>query len=58
VTAVTYFGHDAIARLSLETRAGTLELIARIRGDLAPPVDAHVSLAFDGTMRAYDDPRL
>jgi iron(III) transport system ATP-binding protein len=58
VTAVTYFGHDAIARLSLETRTGTLELIARTRGDLAPPVDAHVSLAFDGTMRAYDDPRL
>jgi iron(III) transport system ATP-binding protein len=54
VTAVTYFGHDAIARLSLETRAGTLELIARTRGDLAPPVDAHVALAFDGTMRAYD----
>jgi ABC-type Fe3+/spermidine/putrescine transport system ATPase subunit len=58
VTAVTYFGHDAIARLSLETRTGTLELIARTRGDLAPPVDTHVALAFDGTMRAYDDPRL
>jgi iron(III) transport system ATP-binding protein len=56
VTAVTYFGHDAIARVSLETGNETLELIARIRGDLAPPVDAHVTLAFDGTMRAYDAP--
>jgi iron(III) transport system ATP-binding protein len=56
VTAVTYFGHDAIARLSLETGNETLELIARTRGDLAPPVDAHVTLAFDGTMRAYDAP--
>ena len=56
VTAVTYFGHDAIARLSLETCAGTLDLIARTRGDQAPPVDAHVTLAFDGTMRAYDAP--
>ena len=56
VTAVTYFGHDAIARLSLETSAGTLDLIARTRGDQAPPVDAHVTLAFDGTMRAYDAP--
>ena len=56
VTAVTYFGHDAIARVSLETGNETLELIARTRGDLAPPVDAHVTLAFDGTMRAYDAP--
>jgi iron(III) transport system ATP-binding protein len=54
VTAVTYFGHDAIARLSLETGAETLELIARTRGDLAPRVDAHVTLAFDGAMRTYD----
>ena len=54
VTAVTYFGHDAIARLSLETGIETLELIARTRGDLAPRVDAHVTLAFDGAMRTYD----
>jgi iron(III) transport system ATP-binding protein len=54
VTAVTYFGHDAIARLSLETATGALELIARTRGDLAPRVDAHVTLAFDGPMRTYD----
>jgi iron(III) transport system ATP-binding protein len=54
VKAVTYFGHDAIARLSLETGDGTLELIARTRGDLAPRVDAHVTLAFDGAMRTYD----
>ena len=54
VTAVTYFGHDAIARLSLETGAETLELIARTRGDLAPRVDAHVTLAFDGAMRTYN----
>ncbi|MDX6630110.1 MAG: iron(III) transport system ATP-binding protein [Gaiellales bacterium] len=54
VTAVTYFGHDAIARLSLQTGTETLELIARTRGDLAPPVDAHVTLAFDGAMRTYD----
>ena len=54
VTAVTYFGHDAIARLSLETGTGPLELIARTRGDLAPRVDAHVTLAFDGAMRTYD----
>jgi iron(III) transport system ATP-binding protein len=57
VTAVTYFGHDAIARVSLETETGTLELIARTRGDLAPPVDAHVTLAFDGAMRTYDPSR-
>jgi iron(III) transport system ATP-binding protein len=55
VTAVTYFGHDAIARLSLETGNGPLELIARTRGDLAPRVDAHVTLAFDGAMRTYDE---
>jgi iron(III) transport system ATP-binding protein len=54
VTAVRYFGHDAIARLNLETGDGPLELIARTRGDLAPPVDALVELAFDGTMRAYE----
>jgi iron(III) transport system ATP-binding protein len=53
VTAVTYFGHDAIARLSLETGTGPLELVARTRGDLAPPLDAHVTLAFDGAMRPY-----
>ena len=55
VTAVTYFGHDAIARLSLETGTGPLELIARTRGDLAPRVDAHVTLAFDGAMRTYGE---
>ena len=54
---MTYFGHDAIARLSLETGAETLELIARTRGDLAPDVDAHVTLAFDGAVRTYDVPR-
>jgi iron(III) transport system ATP-binding protein len=53
VTAVTYFGHDAIARLSLETAGGTLELIARTRGDLAPAVDADVVLACDGPVRTY-----
>jgi iron(III) transport system ATP-binding protein len=56
VTSVTYFGHDAIARLHLETGSGTLELIARTRGDLAPPVDADVTLAFDGPMRTYAAP--
>jgi iron(III) transport system ATP-binding protein len=53
VTAVTYFGHDAIARLRLETGGETLELIARTRGDLAPAVDALVALAFDGPVRTY-----
>jgi iron(III) transport system ATP-binding protein len=57
VTSVTYFGHDAIARVSLETETGTLELVARTRGDLAPPVDAHVTLAFDGAMRSYGPSR-
>jgi hypothetical protein len=49
---VTYFGHDALVRLSLVGSAPPVELVARTSGG-APPLAARVGLAFDGEMPVY-----
>ena len=53
VVAVTYFGHDAVARLAVEYEGGEVELTARTRGDLTPPAGTHVTVACDGLVRVY-----
>jgi iron(III) transport system ATP-binding protein len=53
VLSVTYFGHDAVARLAVECDDGELELTARTRGDQTPSAGGYVSVAFDGFVRVY-----
>jgi len=53
VVSVTYFGHDAVARLAVEYEGGEVELTARTRGDLTPSAGAHVTVACDGFVRVY-----
>jgi iron(III) transport system ATP-binding protein len=53
VLSVTYFGHDAVTRLLVDSPDGGIELTSRTRGDLAPAVHERVGVSFDGPMRAH-----
>jgi len=51
VLAVTYYGHDASAALSLGGGAG--EITTRVPGHMAPPPGADVWLTVEGVVMAY-----
>lgn len=51
VLSMTYYGHDASARLSLEETKTIIT--ARISGQMAPQIGAVVGLRVEGTVMAY-----
>ncbi len=53
VEATSFFGHDAVARVAVESTP-SLEILARAIGHRLPPAGSTVSITVDGSALAFD----